>query len=187
MNRAENAFISGGVLNLRTTTANIGYGSELSAGGLETDYYMGPEEFLEMRCAMSGWFAGWSQTYDGMWGLNTPPDPADGAEYDIIEQYNGDSQPIQHNVHWGGYESNHRTAGQDITGVADKFAMNTYGFWRSVSGGFCKFYVNGSLSYTFTTIVSTRTDHGMRLTVETDGGITSCLAKVAYAARWTTP
>jgi hypothetical protein len=109
------------------------------------------------------------------------------VEYDILEQYGGNGHPIQHNIHWGGYGTHHTTTGHDITGVADKFALNVYGFERSVLGGYAKFYINGVLDYTFTTIVSTRTDHELRLTAETEGDITSAIAKVGYCARWTRP
>lgn len=186
VNRVENTFLDGNSnLCVRVTTADIGHGSELSAGGLITKVKYGPtEEFYECSMSAHGWCTFWRQSTesgDGMSGLNTPPDPADGAEYDIAENY--DDSVLGHNIHWGGYEGNHQTTGQNIT-VADKTAFNVYGMHISPKNGFVKFYVNGVLDYTFTTIISTRTDNEIRLTTETEGDITSAIAKFGYCAHW---
>lgn len=189
INRAENTFLDGsGNLCLRITNTDIGHGAELSAGGLITtrhDFGF-VEEFLECSLSAHGWCTFWRQSTEsgtGMSGLNTPPDPPDGAEYDIVEQFGGDANPIQHNIHWGGYGANHTTTGQNIS-VADKTAFNVFGMWFSPINNWVKFYVNGALDYTFTTILSTRTDNEARLTVETNGDVTSALAKVGYFRRW---
>ncbi len=204
--RRENTYLSGNSeLILRATTADIGYGAQQSIGGLETAYYMGPEEFLECEMTFDGviWAAFWSQTDGGMQGVNattsTSGDASDGAEYDIGETFS--TSLLQQNVHWGGYidpgsGGNHRTTGHNAT--TDGTTLYNPGDWiklgfhRSVRGGFCNFYTTNvtagtptRLDYTFPYVISTRTDHGMRLTCEAAGTTNLAFAKVRYAARWT--
>ncbi len=180
--RRENSYLSGnGELVLRSTTADIGYGSEQSCGGLETAYYMGPEEFLEFEAQVDGviWFAGWSQSATGMF-----EEPFLGVEYDILETYT--VTQMQQNLHRGGYGGGHQAIGHNITSATLGDWVKV-GFWRSVSGGFARFYINGALDYQTTdpNYISALTDHGMRLTCETNGSTPLAFAKVRYAARWT--
>lgn len=183
--RAENTYLDGSSnLVIRVTTADIGHGSELSAGGLvEKARAFAPGSYWEARMAHDGWSAFWSGGGNGMNGLSTPPDPADGAETDISENLFGNA--LQQAAHYGGYDANHHFDTHPIGGVTPS-AFNVYGMHWDLTGGAYKFYVNGALSWTYSTIVSTRTDADLILSQGTNAGaITSALAKVDYVRVWT--
>lgn len=185
MLRAENTYLDGSShLVMRLTNADIGYGAELSSGGLiEKNSAFSPGSYWEARMAHDGWSAFWSGGgVGGMNGLNTPPDPADGAETDISE-YRFDFG-LQQAVHYGGYDANHHFDTHAIGGVT-LGAMNVYGMHWDLAGGSYKFYVNGALSWTYSTIVSTRTDAELILSQLNPGdGSTSALALVDYVRVW---
>lgn len=184
MNRAENTFLDGsGNLTLRITNADIGHGSELSAGGLESNQHFAPGTFFEFRAALgsTGHATCWVQTENGMNGVNTPPDPADGCETDLGEF--APSIALQNNVIWGGYGSNEHQSAHALG--LDQTAFHVYGMnWNLVNGTY-DFYVDGALINQVSAIVSTRTDHVMRMTIEHDfGAATSATALVDYARAW---
>jgi hypothetical protein len=154
VNHAANTFVSNGVLTVRTTQTN----GQLTAGGLQSKRGFG-SGYFEIRGRTQGWSAFWLQSpANGNGG--TPA--VDGTEMDIMETCCG---PANHAVHWGGYGASHQSVMQFVTLPLSDW--NTYGLeWTPTS---YKFWVNGQLSWTFTTAISQRTDEWIRLTQETDG------------------
>lgn len=184
MNRQENTYLDGSSnLVMRITNADIGHGVELSAGGLESNLNFSPGAFFEFRAALgsTGHATCWVQTQNGMNGANTPPDAADGCETDIAEYAPGIA--LQTNVIWGGYSTNeHQNA--SALGI-DQTAFHVYGMRWNLANGTYDFYVDGALSRQVSSIVSTRTDHVMRCTIEHDfSAATSATALVDYARAW---
>jgi len=154
VNRAANTFVSNGVLTVRTTQTN----GQLTAGGLQSKRGFG-SGYFEVRAKTQGWSAFWLQS-PGVENGGTPA--VDGTEMDIMETCCG---PANHAVHWGGYGATHQSVVQTIGLPLSEW--NTYGLeWTPTS---LKFWVNGQLSWTFTSAISQRTDEWIRLTQETDG------------------
>lgn len=172
INRSENTFLDGsGNLVVRVTNSNIGHGVEQSAGGLESVIKTySPQSYWEARIksVTRSWFGFWGQTDNGMNGLNPPPDPSDGAEVDILEDFGGTA--LQHALHYGAYGANHTFQTQAI-GFDPTAAYHTYGYFWDLAGGANKYYIDGSLDWTNSNLVSTRTDQMIRLTQEYQTGM----------------
>lgn len=157
INRAANTFVSGGALTVRISNPN----GQLTAGGLESNVGFGYGYFETRSKVVGGWAAFWLQS-PGIGSGGTPA--VDGTEMDIMEACC--PGPVQHAVHWGGYGAGHQFTTHTISGVVQS-NWNTYGLeWTPTS---YKFWVNGQLSWTFTTAISQRSDEVIRLTQETDG------------------
>mgnify|MGYP001584844201 CR=1 FL=1 len=164
-NRTANTYLDGASnLVIQTVPGDVG-DTGVGAGGITSVAAFGPESYFEfsVRSPDPGWLAIWLQTRGGMNGLNTPPDPADGAEYDMAEKFDGGS--VSSNVHWGGYDANHQALGLQAYGVTES-SFYTIGAWWSLTANSFRFFLNGVLARTFTTLVSTRTDEEIRLTHE---------------------
>ena len=157
VNHAANTFVSNGALTVRITNTN----GQLTAGGLQSKVGFGYGYFETRGRPLGGWAGFWLQS-PGIDGSNSPA--VDGTEMDIMEACC--PGPVQHAVHWGGYGANHQFSTHAISGVTQT-DWNTYGLeWTPTS---YKFWVNGKLSWTFTTAISQRSDEVIRLTQETDG------------------
>lgn len=186
INRSENTFLDGSSnLVVRSTNANIGHGTENSAGGLESVIKtFAPQSYWEARIksVSRSWFGFWNQTDNGMNGLNPPPDPSDGAEVDILEDLVGTT--LQHALHYGAYGSNHTFQTSGI-GFDPTAAYHVYGYHWDLAGNANKWYVDGALDWTNSNLVSTRTDQMCRLTQEWLTGNPFGSVLVDYVRIWT--
>lgn len=183
VNHAANTFLDGsGNLSVRATTSDIGFGAVQTAGGLESIQQFSPGSYWEARLKGTGHSTFWGQTNGGMNGV--PPDAslaAGGIEFDIFENISGITQQ---NVFYGGYGqgSSGQWGGHTISVSQSVYAVA--GMHWDLAGGAMKFYVDGVLSQTFTTVVPTNTDQVCRLTMESDFGSANALASVDYIRIW---
>lgn len=184
-NRAQNTFLDGaGSLVVRVTSADIGFGAELSAGGVISNLTLGAERIVEFRAQLtSGWIAGWTLPNDGnSMQQGGAFDPTFSTEVDIFECFDGGAAST--NEHWGDYGSFAHEIGLVGTGVADKTAFNVYSCWNSPLNGWLKFYLNGALIRTESTIVSSCGGNPILIDQETLGDITSATASIDYVRAW---
>lgn len=178
-NQPSNTFVGGGSLTVRITHAT----GQLTSGGLESKLGFG-YGYYEVRAKISGgWATFWMQSPGIDDGTGNPA--LYGTEMDIQEACC--PGPVQHAVHWNGYGPAHQFVTHAIAKsiVANQQDFNVYGFeWTPDT---YKFWVNGQLSWTFTTSVSHRSDERIRLTQETDGDYCGgeCLYVVDYVRAYT--
>jgi MYXO-CTERM domain-containing protein len=173
VNDPANTFLGNGALTVRITNA----GGKLTAGGLQSKQGFG-YGYYEIRAQVKGgWATFWLQS-PGIDGVGDPNQY--GTEMDIQEACCPGA--VQHAVHWDGYGADHKYQTHGIAGsiVSNQQDWNVYGLeWTADE---YKFWVNGQLSWTFTTAVSNRSDEWLRLTEETDGDYCGgeCLYIVDY-------
>jgi beta-glucanase (GH16 family) len=173
VNVASNTFVRDGNLTVRISNA----GGKLTAGGLESRMGFGYGYFEVRAKVLGGWAAFWLQS-PGVDGVGHPAQY--GTEMDIEEACCPGA--VQHAVHWNGYGPAHvyETHGIEDAIVADQKGWNVYGLeWTDEA---YKFWVNGKLTWTFTTAISERKDEVIRLTQETNGDACGgeCLYVVDY-------
>lgn len=163
-NRTENTFRDStqGGLVIRTTSANIGHGSETSAGGLQSKQAFGQGFWQwESKTAAGPWVGLWTLPNIGLTQTSGAYNPALGAEYDTLETYHGGSPT--NNVHWGDYDAFQHDDGLNTYGSADKTAWHTYGMY--LTGTFVRFYLDGVLDNE-RAFGTTRSDYPILLTHE---------------------
>ncbi len=173
VNQPSNTYVGNGNLTVRITDS----GGQLTAGGLQSKMGFGYGYYEVRAQVQGGWATFWLQS-PGIDGTGSPA--ADGTEMDIQEACCPGN--VQHAVHWNGYGSAAQFVAQPISTslVSNQQDFNVYGLeWTADS---YKFWVNGQLSWTFTTAISQRSDEFIRLTQETNGDFcgSECLYNVDY-------
>jgi beta-glucanase (GH16 family) len=174
VNLPSNTFVSDGNLTVRIGNDN----GQITAGGIQSKAGFG-YGYYEVRAKVLGGWAGFWMQSPGIDGVGNPA--ANGTEMDIQEACCPGA--VQHAVHWDGYDASTTKMEQHTIStsiVPDQTAYNVYGMeWTSDS---YKFWVNGQLSWTFTTAISQRNDEWIRLTQETNGDYCGgqCLYVIDY-------
>jgi beta-glucanase (GH16 family) len=141
--------VSGGVLTLnQDNSGGIQYD-----GGIVSKFPLS-YGFYEARVQYVSGFPAWWIVSHELGSDPIPQNPAvSGTEMDLAEgrAWNGTPSQISHSVHWNGYGSGHQS--QEVhPGTADDAGWHTIGFWWTTSSH--RFYVDGVLTWTFTTAVS---------------------------------
>lgn len=178
--RQANVAVSGGQLTLtQNNTGGTQYG-----GGLVSKFPLS-YGFYEARVQFtSGWPAWWISS-SRVGSDPIPQDPAvSGTEMDLAEARAWiNPQQVSHSVHWNGYGSGHQS--QEVhPGTADDGNWHTFGFWWT--GTSYRFYVDGVLTWTFTSAISHGAGEYMLLNnAYWVGGATTGVARWDYVRYWT--
>lgn len=120
------------------------------------------KEFLygkfEMRAAFVNQSGSWSAFWVQSPTLGNPigkPREA-GMEIDVVETLPKDGR-VYHNLHWDGYAADHKSTGIK-TGEIGANSGNYHIYTLEWSPTYYKFYVDGNLTWTYTTNISQRSE-----------------------------
>lgn len=121
----------------------------------KAEYKYGKFEVRASFVNQSGsWSAYWLQSAT----MGTPvgnPQTA-GMEIDVVETLSKDNR-VHHNLHWDGYGVDHKTTGL-ITGDLGTNTGNFHIYTLEWTPTYYKFYVDGTLTWTYTANVSQRSE-----------------------------
>lgn len=178
--RPANATIESGALKLVLEPGAPG--GELYSGALISlrKFYRG---FFEARVKFVGGFPAWWLSASGLGDTDYTGPVVDGLEIDIAESraFAGTPQSLQHAVHWGGYGAHHQSQEYPLgDGGGDWHIVGCE--WLESS---LRFYLDGVLTNTFTTVTTDNPDHQMLLTMGRYDTQTTGEAYWDYVRHWT--
>jgi beta-glucanase (GH16 family) len=114
---------------------------------------------FEVKAAFVNQYGSWSAFWLQSATMGNPigdPQTA-GMEIDVVETLSNDGR-VHHNLHWDGYGTDHKTTGIETDDLGAN-SGNYHVYTLEWTPKYYKFYVDGQLTWTYSTVISQRSEY----------------------------